>query len=267
MKRNFLAPLCLFFFVQGYAQIPTIGPAYGSAPAPSAVNWTHVGPDIKTATEYAFQNMTYDIFAVKVNSNTLRKFDVIENSGDLKHQDFLAMVNKDSTFLINASVAGLNGKPIGYYVKAAEQFQDINSDTGRGNFYLKPNGALLLTTSDAIICETSQIRSQSNVVLGLQSGPMLVINGDIHPGFNPKSANVNLRCGVGIFSEDNEKYLVFCISSRVVNFYSFAMLFQSLNCANALSLDNAGVAMYFPHEGNPNGGFDYVIHNYLVYKY
>jgi uncharacterized protein YigE (DUF2233 family) len=274
MKQNTLLALLVLICIGAYSQIPPIpvtpSTTPASSPAPSAstaVAWTQVSPDVKTMSAYSFQGSTFNLFAVKITSATLRKFDIMENSSNLKHQDFLAKINKDSSFIINAAVSDQNGKPMGYYVKATRQVQDVNLQSGPGNFYLKPNGALLLTDADAIICESSLIKKQVDVNLGIQPGPMLISNGAINPGFNQGSTNLNLRCGVGIFLENSDKYLVFCMSNKVVNFYTFATLFQSLNCTNALSLDNAGVAMYFPNEIDPNSGFNSIIHNYIVYKY
>jgi uncharacterized protein YigE (DUF2233 family) len=271
MKKILLISLVLISST-AWSQIPPItvtpSPSPAPAPAPAApLTWEQVSPDIKTISTGSFQGVTYNLFAVKIGSATLSKFDILENPGNLKHQDFLAKINKDSTFIINASVSNQNGKPMGYYIKAAKQIQDVNTQSGTGNFFLKPNGALLLTASDAIICESSLIKTQTGVVLGIQSGPMLITNGAINPAFSQSSTNVNLRCGVGIFIENGDKYLVFCMSNKVVNFYNFASVFQSLNCTNALSLDNAGVAMHFPMEVNPNSGFNSIIHNYIVYKY
>jgi uncharacterized protein YigE (DUF2233 family) len=268
MKKIILLAGFFISLIKVYGQIPVIGvPPTGPTPS-FAVNWIQVSPVLKTASGVVFDSVKYNMFAVKINSTTISKFDIIENSGNLKHQDFLSQVKKDSTFIINACVSDKNGKPMGYYIKNSKMMQDVNTQSGAGNFYLKPNGALLFTANDAIICESSQIKSQANVVLGVQSGPMLITNGTIHPAFNQASTNKNLRCGVGIFTEKSgDKFLVFCMSNKVVNFYNFAMVFQALNCNAALSLDNAGVAMYFPNETDPNSGFNSVIHNYILYKY
>jgi uncharacterized protein YigE (DUF2233 family) len=233
----------------------------------SGINWVKVNAMVENISGYTFNGVSYNMFSVKIDSSTIRKFDIISNSGELNHRDFIANINLKSLFLINACVSGVDGTPIGYYTRNSIQIQDVNLRSGTGNFYLQPNGALLFTASDAIICKTAQIKNQLNVELGVQSGPMLVIDGAIHPAFTQESPNINLRAGVGIFSEKGQKYLIFCISNKGVNFYNFAKLFQSLHCTNALSLDNDGVAMYFPDETDGNNGVNSIIHNYILYKY
>lgn len=78
-----------------------------------------------------------------------------------------------------------------------------------------------------------------------QSGPMLVINDEIHPQFNPNSSSIKLRNGVGV-CRDGSIQLV--NSDEPVSFYQFAELFKDeLGCSNALFLDGGiASALYAP---------------------
>jgi uncharacterized protein YigE (DUF2233 family) len=84
-------------------------------------------------------------------------------------------------------------------------------------------------------------------VLACQSGPLLVINGRIHPAFRPESANYRSRSGVGV---TREKKVVFAISEKALRFHDFARLFRDrLDCDNALYLDGEICAIYLPELG------------------
>ena len=68
-----------------------------------------------------------------------------------------------------------------------------------------------------------------------QSGPMLVIEGALHPAFRPESPNLRIRNGVGVAS-DGSVWLV--ISREPVRFHDLATLFRDgLGCPDALYLD------------------------------
>jgi uncharacterized protein YigE (DUF2233 family) len=57
-----------------------------------------------------------------------------------------------------------------------------------------------------------------------QSGPMLVIDGDLHPRFRQDSDSLNVRNGVGV--SDDGRSLVLAISDEPVNFHHFARFFR-----------------------------------------
>ena len=70
-----------------------------------------------------------------------------------------------------------------------------------------------------------------------QSGPMLVIDGALHPAFAPNGDSLHVRNGVGV---DGAGIAWFAISDEPVSFGRFARLFRdSLGCRNALFLDGA----------------------------
>ena len=78
--------------------------------------------------------------------------------------------------------------------------------------------------------------------LATQSGPLLVIDGKLHPAFREGSDSWLFRNGVGVISP---KRVVFAISNEPVNFHEFARLFRdSLGCSNALFLDGTISSLY-----------------------
>ncbi|WP_210466835.1 phosphodiester glycosidase family protein [Rufibacter roseolus] len=223
---------------------------------------------VESLSNISFNGNTFNAFVVKVEPETLKKFDVLINDTGVSHQDFISGLSDTTCFLINASISDPNCKPLGLFVKNGLTLQGPNFKDGVGNFYLKPNGALLITASDAIICESSQISTVPNVELGIQSGPMLLVNGVVNPQFNPNSTNKQVRCGTGIFTNTkNEKFIVFAISNEPVSFYDFTLFFsQKFKCNVALCLESAGCAMFFPNQESPNRDFNNMICNYLYFK-
>lgn len=86
---------------------------------------------------------------------------------------------------------------------------------------------------------------KNNIDFATQSGPMLVIDGKIHPAFKEGSTNLNVRNGVGILPDGT---IIFALSKTEINFYDFAKYFQDLGCKNALYLDGFVSRMYLPEK-------------------
>ncbi len=88
-----------------------------------------------------------------------------------------------------------------------------------------------------------------------QSGPMLVIDGAIHPVFNPDSLSRKRRNGVGL-SEDGRR-ISFAISDIPVTFHAFATLFRDeLQTKNALFLDGSVSKIYTSEVARNEQGLD-----------
>jgi uncharacterized protein YigE (DUF2233 family) len=136
--------------------------------------------------------------------------------------------------------------PLGLFIQNQKIITQLNTKTGEGNFYLKPNGVFYLDTDQkAYLSTTEDFKYDEKIKFATQSGPMLVINGQINPEFTPGSKSVYLRNGVCVL-EGNR--VVFAISRREVNFYDFADHFKNLGCQNALYLDGFVSRMYLPEK-------------------
>jgi hypothetical protein len=60
-----------------------------------------------------------------------------------------------------------------------------------------PNGIFYLSADRAAVAETGAfLKQRARAELATQSGPMLVINGRVHPRFNRRSASLKARNGV-----------------------------------------------------------------------
>lgn len=148
-------------------------------------------------------------------------------------------------------VFGMNGgmftkelAPQGLFIQHRKTIVPLDTISGAGNFYLKPNGVFYLTQErKAFVQQTADFRPDQSIVYATQSGPMLVINGKIHAAFRQGSTNLNIRNGVGI-TADNQ--ILFAISTEKINLYDFAKFFQDNGCQNALYLDGYVSRAYIP---------------------
>lgn len=143
---------------------------------------------------------------------------------------------KKLVFAMNAGMFDRNFQPVGLLISDGKQTSRLNTSTGDGNFFLKPNGVFVLSDSGARVIETSEYPLlRTPATLATQSGPLLLRDNKIHPAFKPDSKNRLIRNGVGVSDAGT---VVFVISEDPVNFHEFASLFRDkLHCADALYLD------------------------------
>jgi uncharacterized protein YigE (DUF2233 family) len=148
-------------------------------------------------------------------------------------------------FAMNGGMYHQDRSPVGLYIEDGKQIQKINTNKGPGNFHLLPNGVLSINEYGVKVMQSAQylLTNMPKAEYATQSGPMLVINGKLHPAFKPGSESRNIRNGVGATGET----VFFAISNDKVNFHSFASLFKNhLKTPNALFLDGAVSKLYAP---------------------
>jgi uncharacterized protein YigE (DUF2233 family) len=149
-------------------------------------------------------------------------------------------------FAMNGGMYTPVNSPQGLFIENTITQTPLDTLPGSGNFYMKPNGVFYLTSDNvAFICTTPEFTPSEKITFATQSGPMLLIDGEIHPAFKNGSANLNIRNGVGVLPDSR---VVFAVSTEPVNFYDFAMFFKKLNCKNALYLDGFVSRTYFPEK-------------------
>lgn len=157
-------------------------------------------------------------------------------------------------FAMNAGMFDNAGKPIGYYVEGGKRLKELNRAKGLGNFHLLPNGVFYGTgtkweirTSDDFY-DTVTDRPQ----FGTQSGPMLVIGGELHPQIDDDGPSRFIRNGVGI---DAQGRAHFVISQQPVSFGKLARLFRDdLATPDALYLDGSVSALWDPARDRMDSG-------------
>lgn len=166
-----------------------------------------------------------------------------EHLGNL--QRWLDAQGKELVFGMNAGMYMEDLRPLGLYIESGTTYQKLNNrKEGYGNFYMQPNGIFYLTQErTAHVCQRSEFTSSDAIAYATQSGPMLVINGAMHPAFNKGSSNLNIRNGVGILPNGN---VLFAMSKGPINFFDFATFFVDSGCKNALYLDGFVSKTYLP---------------------
>jgi uncharacterized protein YigE (DUF2233 family) len=146
-------------------------------------------------------------------------------------------------FAMNAGIFEENTAPVGLYVEAGKQLRKPNLRDGDSNFHLKPNGVFFVGDGSVGVMESQRfVAAAPSASYATQSGPMLVIDGAIHPRLLPTGTSAKTRNGVGVRDSNT---VVFAISDEPVTFYAFARLFRDgLNCPNALYLDGSISSLY-----------------------
>ena len=146
--------------------------------------------------------------------------------------------------------------PVGLYIENFQEVSSLITRAGPGNFGLLPNGVFCLKKREFIILDTKKFEQKElRCNYATQSGPLLVIDGKIHPKFIKNGSSKFIRSGVGI-SRDGLK-AIFLISNKSVNFHDFASTFlDHLNIDNALYLDGNISRLYSPKFNRVGFGFD-----------
>lgn len=176
-----------------------------------------------------------------------------DNAGK-NYQNFQTLKNAveaDGEKLLFAMNGGMYLKdlsPQGLFVENGKVVKGVNrKKSDYGNFYMEPNGIFYWNTKgEAQVQKTTDFQLTDEVVYATQSGPMLLVDGEMHSQFMFGSNNVHYRNGVGILPNGN---ILFAISLEPVNFYDFAEFFRNMRCENALYLDGFVSRMYLPERG------------------
>lgn len=158
-------------------------------------------------------------------------------------------------FAMNAGMYHSDRAPVGHYVEDGRELRGVITSAGPGNFGLLPNGVMCLRQGRADVIETKDYVAQApDCTHASQSGPMLVIDGKLHPRFLPDSTSRYIRNGVGT-STDGQR-AVFVISDQPVTFHEFGSLFRdALELPNALYFDGNISRLHAPGIGRSDLGF------------
>ncbi|TNC72472.1 hypothetical protein FHG71_08420 [Rubellimicrobium roseum] len=157
-------------------------------------------------------------------------------------------------FAMNGGMYHEDRRPVGLYREEGEELAPLVTRPGPGNFGLVPNGLLCLSDEGAFVVETLAYEAGNrDCHSATQSGPMLVIDGELHPRFLPDSDSRYIRNGVGTSADGSRA--VFAISRRPVTFHEFGRLFRDgLSLPNALYFDGSISRLYAPSLGRDDWG-------------
>lgn len=166
--------------------------------------------------------------------------------------ELLKPQGKKLAFAMNAGMYHPDLSPVGLFKAEGVQVTPLVKRAGPGNFGMTPNGVFCIGKRFAVV-ETNRYDAKA-CRDATQSGPMLVIDGALHPRFLPDSDSLHIRNGVGVSLDGAKAY--FAISNVPVNFYNFARLFRDgLGVNNALYLDGSISRLYAPGLRRDDFGF------------
>lgn len=157
-----------------------------------------------------------------------------------------ASVDGDVALAMNAGMYHEDRRPVGLTVQDGRTLKDAVLGTGTGNFSLRPNGVFYVENGKAYVRETERYLSESHAPeLATQSGPMLLIDGAVHPRFIPGSDSLYVRNGVGVSDDGRTVYLA--LTRKPINFYDFAVFFRDMvGVKNALFFDGQVSSLSYP---------------------
>lgn len=212
------------------------------------------------AQKVRFKDQDFDVLKINPSKVELRLY--WKDADGQPYRDFEALRNalaeegKTLRFATNAGIFSEDHTPGGLHIENGTVLKNLNLRDGAGNFHMKPNGVFMLGAQGAGVVESKQFEgSGQRPKIATQSGPMLVINDQLHPAFRSGSGNKFIRNGVGVDKEGN---IHFALSNRRVNFYDFATLFRDqLGCPDALYLDGSISSFYLPELERSSTGGDF----------
>lgn len=193
--------------------------------------------------DLVFEGVSYVVCEVALDD-----YDVVLKRADAAGKPFGDLAGlaaaEPFVFAMNAGMYHEDFTAVGLHVENSEEQSPLNLADAPGNFFMKPNGVFYVDESgDAGVLESTAFANAGiKPKLATQSGPMLVINGRIHPRFEENGTSRHIRNGVGV---EDRKRVVFAISRGPVSLGSFARLFRdALRSRNALFFDGAISALH-----------------------
>ena len=221
-------------------------------------------PEVSVRTEPArcqfvtFEHSEYTVCEVDLRRQSVRLFWKKPDGHPYEYLSSLPRaLSNDSRHLLFATNGGMyhpDNSPVGLYIEEGRELVRANTSAGPGNFHMRPNGVFYLAGEVAGIQETrSFIKRRPQVDFATQSGPMLVIDGEINARFVRYGGSRKYRAGVG--SRDPNSVL-FAISESEISFDEFARLFRDkLQFNKALFLDGGSATSFYSAVLGRNSNF------------
>lgn len=168
--------------------------------------------------------------------------------------DALANEGAHLVFAMNAGMFQPDLSPVGLYLENGQEAHRLVTSDGPGNFGLLPNGVFCIGARFWVMESRSYAAAPPECRYASQSGPMLVIEGALHPAFRADSTSVHIRNGVGVSADGRQAWFV--LSDTPLTFDRFARFFRDrLGARNALYFDGSISRLYAPELGLGGAGF------------
>ena len=230
--------------------------ALGMLPA-AALAWTKPPPD-DACRPAPFEGGTFTLCQAVPGKQTLRLVDRGPNGKPLRSFAKLKAAGGKApvAFAMNAGMFDAGGAPVGLYVEGGAEKHAINRRNGPGNFHMQPNGVFAVDAAGrvAIVPSTAWPPPRFDVRWATQSGPMLVIAGQLHPLIQPNGESRYIRNAVGVA---DPRTAWFVISDDPVSFGRLARFLRDrLGCRDALYFDGAVSSLWDPAHGRQDSRED-----------
>lgn len=147
----------------------------------------------------------------------------------------------------------LDSIPLGLHVESGAVLRPLNrrvvrpGEPGWGNFYMRPNAVFGVDRSGrAWVRETPRVAGgEASLAHATQSGPALVLEGKIHPGFARPGGRRQVRNAVGVCGRGR----VALVYTGAATVHELADLFRArLGCPDAVYLDGSISGLLVPDE-------------------
>src|SRR5215471_4602833 len=134
---------------------------------------------------------------------------------------FAGLPSEHVSFGMNAGMFDDSGAAIGLLVEDGRTVHELNTASGSGNFYMQPNGVFSQDADGRLHVEATQAFAarRAKPRWAVQSGPMLLLAGKLHPQISQDGSSRYIRNGVCVKSPDSA---LFAISEGPVSFGRFA---------------------------------------------
>ena len=144
--------------------------------------------------------------------------------------------------------------PKGYLVVEGDRLSELDQGDGDGNFYLKPNGVFFGTDGRWQVLTTQQfVRTvRDRPQFGTQSGPMLLVDGELGGAISENGNSRTIRNAVGV---DADGKAHFVISNAPISYGQLARFMRDeLSVTDALFLDSNSSSLWDPVTGRLDDG-------------